>query len=75
VALKERLVLFPNVSDVGQFRGALDTSLLTRLSNWLGWQITLSDRYLSNPLPGIKKNDLLLTTGLRLAFGRERLSK
>jgi putative salt-induced outer membrane protein YdiY len=75
LALKERLVLFPNVSDVGQFRGALDTSLLTRLSNWLGWQITLSDRYLSNPLPGIKKNDLLLTTGLRLAFGRERLSK
>jgi len=60
------------MSELGQYRGQFDTSMLTKLSTWLGWQITLSDRYLSNPLPGIKKNDLLLTTGLRLTFGRER---
>lgn len=72
VVFNERLVIFPNVSELGELRGQFDTSLLTKLSNWLGWQITVSDRYLSNPLPGIKKNDLLLTTGLRLTFGRER---
>jgi hypothetical protein len=71
IAFKERLVIFPNMSELGEFRGTLDTSLLTKLNNWLGWQITVSDRYLSNPLFGIKKNDLLLTTGLRLTFGRE----
>ena len=71
VAFKERLAVYPNVSDFGEFRGQFDTSLLTKVNNWLGWQITLSDRYLSNPLPGIQKNDLLLTTGLRVAFGRE----
>jgi hypothetical protein len=27
-------------------------------------------RYVSNPIPGIKKNGLLLTTGVRLAFGK-----
>jgi len=32
-------------------------------------QVTVSDRFQSNPLPGIKKNDLLLTTGIRVTFG------
>jgi small nuclear ribonucleoprotein (snRNP)-like protein len=30
---------------------------------------TLSDRYLSNPPPGFEKNDLLLTTGLKIKLG------
>jgi hypothetical protein len=34
------------------------------------WQIIFSDRFLSDPLPGLKKNDLLLSTGLRLTFGK-----
>jgi putative salt-induced outer membrane protein YdiY len=75
VVFKERLAIYPNVSDLGAYRGQFDTSLLTKLNNWLGWQITLSDRYLSDPLPGIKKNDLLMTTGLRLTFGRESTNK
>jgi len=29
-----------------------------------------SDRLLSNPHPGLKKNDLLLSTGLRLTFAK-----
>jgi hypothetical protein len=36
---------------------------------WLSWQITLSDRFHSDPLPGLQKNDLLLTTGVRVTFG------
>jgi len=36
----------------------------------LGWHLTLSNRYLSNPLPGTKKNDVLFTTGIRLTFAR-----
>jgi hypothetical protein len=40
------------------------------LKNWLSWQITFSDRFLSDPLPGLKNNDLLLSTGVRLTFGR-----
>lgn len=42
----------------------------TKLKNWLGWQISFSDRYLSNPPALLKGNDLLLTTGLRLNFGK-----
>jgi hypothetical protein len=37
----------------------------------LSWQITFSDIYISNPLAGLKGNDLLLSTGLRLTFGKQ----
>jgi putative salt-induced outer membrane protein len=69
-SLTERLVAFPSLSEGGEFRVAFDTTAVTRLSRLLSWQVTLSDRYISNPIPGVKKNDLLLTTGIRLTFGR-----
>jgi putative salt-induced outer membrane protein YdiY len=68
--LSEKFSLFPNVSDTGNYRLQFDATAATKLKAWLGWQITYSDRYLSNPLPGLKKNDMLLSTGLRLTFGK-----
>lgn len=68
VLFKERFVLFPNLSDSGEYRMAFDASAVTAINKWLGWQITFSDRFTSNPLPGIKENDLILTTGLRISF-------
>ena len=40
------------------------------LKKWLAWHVTASDRFLSNPLPGRQRNDLLLSTGLRLSFAK-----
>jgi uncharacterized protein DUF481 len=71
ITLQQRFVVYPNLSDTGEYRMNWDSSAITRLSRWLSWQITLSDRFLSNPVPGRKTNDLLLTTGLRLTFSRE----
>jgi putative salt-induced outer membrane protein YdiY len=68
-ALTEQISLFPNISDSGQYRFQFDATAATKLKTWLSWQITFSDRYLSNPLPGLKTNDELLSTGLRLTFG------
>ncbi|MGC1482246.1 MAG: DUF481 domain-containing protein [Candidatus Acidiferrum sp.] len=68
--LTEQFSLFPNVSDTGSFRFQFDATAATKLKNWLSWQVTYSDRYLSDPLPGFKKNDLLLSTGIRLTFGK-----
>jgi hypothetical protein len=67
--LSEKFSLFPNVSETGSYRLQFDATAATKLKTWLSWQITYSDRYLSNPLPGFKKNDLLLTTGVRVTFG------
>jgi putative salt-induced outer membrane protein len=68
--LTEQFSLYPNVSDTGSYRFQFDASVSTKLRNWLSWQVTSSDRYLSDPLPGFKKNDLILSTGLRLTFGK-----
>ena len=70
---RERFVMFPNLKAPHGYRYAFDTSLVTSLNKWLAWQVTFSDRYLSNPPvvnPPLKKNDTLLTTGLRFTFAK-----
>jgi putative salt-induced outer membrane protein YdiY len=70
LAFGEKLVLFPNLSQTGNVRITFDSSLVGSINKWLGWQLTLSDRYLTNPLAGKKRNDLLYTTGIRVTFAR-----
>ncbi len=65
-----RLALYPNMSQTGEYRLQFDTSLNSDIWEWLGWHVTVSDRFLSNPVPGRQKNDLLLTAGLRVSFGK-----
>ncbi len=65
----EKAVLFPNLSDGGQFRFNFDSGAVTNINKWLAWQVTFSDRYLSNPLPNIKGNDLIYSTGIHIIFG------
>lgn len=69
VSLHERLDFYPNVTDLGQYRVVFDTAAITKLAKFLSWQVDISDRYQSNPLFGLKGNDLLLTTGVRVTFG------
>jgi hypothetical protein len=69
-SFNERAVLLPNMSETGEYRFNFDAGAITHLNTWLGWTVTFSDRYISNPLAGIKSNDLLLSTGIRLTFGR-----
>ncbi len=69
--LSQRLVIFPNVSDFGRFRAQFDASVVTDINSWLGWHITLADRFNSDPVLGAQRNDLLLSTGLRVNFGRK----
>ena len=68
--LTEQLTFFPNLSSPGDYRVNFDATASTKLKAWLGWQVTFSDRYISNPPLNLKGNDLLLSTGLRLTFGR-----
>lgn len=68
--VSEQVSFFPNLSSVGNYRVTMDANAVTKLKSWLGWQVTFSDRYISDPPLGLKGNDLLLSTGLRLTFGR-----
>ena len=65
----EALFFYPNLTSTGDYRGTLSLGLVTKLTKILSWQTSLNDFYLSDPAPGKKTNDLLLSTGLRITFG------
>ena len=53
----------------GDYRWAFDAGTSTVLHKWLSFQITFSDRFLSNPVFNRLHNDVLLSTGVRATFG------
>ncbi len=64
----QKLEFFPNLQSAGEYRGNFVFGTVTKLSKWLGWQNSFGDIYVTNPPPGKKKNDLMLTTGLNISF-------
>ena len=71
--LTERFTFYPNLSHTGEYRYQFDSTAASQLKTWLSWQFTFSDRYISYPPPGLKGNDLLLSTGLRVTWGKAKL--
>lgn len=69
----ERFVFFPNMSDLGEYRYQLNANATTVIKKWLSWQVTFADTYLSNPPIGLKSTDLVLSTGLRVNWGKATL--
>jgi small nuclear ribonucleoprotein (snRNP)-like protein len=69
-SLTQSFRMFNNLSDTGAYRVNFDLGLATKIKKWLSWNLALSDRYLSNPVPGRKPNDWLYTTGLGVTFAR-----
>ena len=69
-SLHERLTFYPNVSRTGEYRTNFDLSTATAVKKWLAWQLSVSDRFLSDPVGGRKRNDLIFTTGFRLTFAK-----
>lgn len=64
----QRLYLYPNLTNTGEFRMAFDAGASMPIFKFLEWTVAFNDRYLSNPPVGRKKNDLLYTTGLSVSF-------
>lgn len=69
-SLTQSFRIFPNLSQTGEYRMNFDLGAVTALKKWLAWQVTASDRFLSDPVAGLKRNDILLTTGFRVTFAR-----
>ena len=49
--LTEKLYIFPNLNDTGEYRGTFNFGTVTKISKWLGWQNAFGDIYVTNP-PG-----------------------
>ena len=62
--------MFPNITYSGEYRANFDLGAVTALKKWLAWHLTASDRYISNPVLGHQRNDLLLSAGFRITFAR-----
>lgn len=69
-SLVQSFRMFNDLSDTGSYRVNFDLGTSTRLSKWLTWNVSLSDRYLNHPAPGRKTNDFLYTTGVGITFTR-----
>lgn len=67
-ALTENMYFYPNVQTTGEYRWTFNVGTVTKISKWFGWQNQFSDIYVSNPPAATKKNDVIFTTGLNIAF-------
>ncbi len=68
-SFSETFTYFPNLSGPTGYRFTFNSVFATSINRWLGWQLSFNDIFFSNPPIGIKGNDLILSTGLRLTFG------
>ena len=66
--ITEKLYIYPDLSQTGEYRGVFNFGTVTKINKWLGWQNSIADTYVTNPPAGKRQNDVILTTGLNLSF-------
>jgi putative salt-induced outer membrane protein YdiY len=64
----QNVYFYPNLQDTSQYRWTFNVGTVTKISKWLGWQNQFGDIYVTNPPLSAKKNDVIFTTGLNIAF-------
>jgi putative salt-induced outer membrane protein YdiY len=65
----EVFYFYPDLSNTSEYRFALDAASVTKINKWLGWQTTLTDRYVTDPpIAGTKSNDIIFSTGVNVSF-------
>ena len=68
LTLDHMLSFYPTLTDGGNFRIDTMTGLSTKITKHWSWSTSYTDHYLSNPLPGHKKNEVIITTGVGVSF-------
>ncbi len=66
--ITQNVYFYPDLQHTGQYRWTFNIGTVTKISKWLGWQNQFGDIYVTNPPLSAKKNDLIFTTGLNIAF-------
>jgi putative salt-induced outer membrane protein len=64
----ENAYFYPDLQDTSEYRFTFNFGTVTKISKWFGWQNQFSDIYVTNPPLTAKKNDVIFTTGLNIAF-------
>lgn len=69
-SLTQSMRFFDSLSNSSAYRANFDLGASTKISKWLTWNLTASDRYVAIPNPGRKTNDFLYSTGLGVIFSK-----
>ena len=67
-SVTQSFLIFPNMSYTGQYRFNFDLSAVTAIKKWLGFHISATDAFLSDPVLGRLRNDVILSTGFQFSF-------
>lgn len=67
-ALKQRAVIYPSMTNSGDYRATFDGSLLTTITGRLGLKLTVGAVYYSAPPAGAKSVSSLVTVGLNYSL-------
>lgn len=60
--------IYPNLTSAGDYRFDTITTLSVPIYHRFSFQISLTDNFLSNPIPGTEHNNLIMSTGLGINF-------
>lgn len=63
---------FQNVTDVNEYRILFDASVTADITPRVGVYFAVGNRFNNDPLGNAKRNDFLLTTGLKWNFGKKK---
>jgi putative salt-induced outer membrane protein YdiY len=67
-SFKQRLGVYPNLRDSGEYRATFDTNVTVAMTKTLNLTAGISYRYNSDPGIGIKKTDAMFVTGVSVRF-------
>jgi putative salt-induced outer membrane protein YdiY len=62
--LRQRLALYPNATDTGEFRATFEAGIAVAMTDTLSLNATLNVRYNSDPGLGVRTTDSLFVTGI-----------
>jgi putative salt-induced outer membrane protein YdiY len=68
LSINHEFDVYPSLTSAGDYRFNSLTALNAPISKRLSFNISLNDQFLSRPLPGTRRNVLILSTGLGVNF-------
>jgi hypothetical protein len=68
LSITQNLYYLPSLNDTSNYRVDFSFGITSKINSWMTANANFLDQYVSQPVPGNKKNNVLLTTGLGFTF-------
>ena len=72
VSITQNLYYLPSLNNTSNYRVNFSFGIATKLNGWMTANANFLDQYVSQPVLGNKKNNVLFTTGLGFTFGAKK---